>query len=129
MDYGFCVHNGPPLVPVLKLINPVHPFQSISSRSILIISSHSRLCLPGLLFPSGFPTKTLYAPLLSPIPATHPGHLILPVSITQIVFHEGCRSLSSSLYSFPHFPITSSLLGPNILLRTLFSNTLIISVS
>jgi hypothetical protein len=26
---------------------------------------HFRLCLPSGLFPSGLPTKTLYAPLLS----------------------------------------------------------------
>jgi hypothetical protein len=31
---------------------------------------------------------------------------------------------SSSLCNFLHSPVTSSLLGPNILLRTLFSNTL-----
>ena len=35
-----------------------------------------------------------------------------------------CRSLSSSLYSFLHSPVTSALLGPNMLLSTLFSNTL-----
>ena len=34
------------------------------------------------------------------------------------------RSLSSSLCSFLHSPVTSSPLGPNILLSTLFSNTL-----
>ena len=34
------------------------------------------------------------------------------------------RSLSFSLCSFLHSPVTSSLLGPNILLNTLFSNTL-----
>jgi hypothetical protein len=32
--------------------------------------------------------------------------------------------LSSSLCSFLHSPVTSSLLGPNILLNTLFPNTL-----
>jgi hypothetical protein len=37
---------------------------------------------------------------------------------------EQYRSLSSSLCSFLHFSVTSSLLGPNILLNTLFSNTL-----
>jgi hypothetical protein len=34
------------------------------------------------------------------------------------------RSFNSSLCSFLHSPVTSSLLGPNILLNTLFSNTL-----
>jgi hypothetical protein len=34
------------------------------------------------------------------------------------------RSFSSSLCNFLHYPVTSSLLGANILLKTLFSNTL-----
>jgi hypothetical protein len=33
------------------------------------------------------------------------------------------RSFSSSLCNFLHYPVTSSLLGPNILLNTLFSYT------
>jgi hypothetical protein len=34
-----------------------------SSRSILILSSYLRLDLPNGIFPSGFPTKTLYTTL------------------------------------------------------------------
>ena len=37
---------------------------------------------------------------------------------------EVYKSFSSSLCSLLHSPVTSSLLGPNILLNTMFSNTL-----
>jgi hypothetical protein len=45
---------------------PSHP---TSWRSILILSSNLRLGIPSGLYPSGFPTKTLYTPLPSPIRA------------------------------------------------------------
>ena len=104
----------------IQSITP-HP---TSWRFILILSSHLRFGLPSGLFPSGFSTKTLHTPPLSPIRATCPTHLIRPDFIIRTVFGEQYRSLSSSLCSFLQSLVTSSLLGPNILLSTLFSKTL-----
>jgi len=104
------------------------PIQSIyphptTWRSILILSTYLRLGLPIGNFPTRFPTKTLYSPLSSPIRATCPVHFILLYFIARTILGEQKRSFSSSLCSLFHSPVTSSLLGPNILLNTLFSNT------
>ena len=52
---------------------PSHP---TTWRSILILSSHLCWGLPAGLVPSGLPSKTLHACLLSPISATCPAYLI-----------------------------------------------------
>ena len=56
--------------------------------------------------------------------ATWLTNLILLDFIARTILAEQYRSLSSSLCSFLHSPVTSSLLAPNILLNTLFSNTI-----
>ena len=105
------------------------PIQSIPPNptswwSILILSFHLRLDLQSGLLPLGIPTKTLYTPLLYHTRATCPAHLIILDFITRLIFGEHYRSLSSPSRIFLHYPVTSSLIAPNIPPNTLFSNTL-----
>jgi hypothetical protein len=75
---------------------PPHP---TAWRSILILSTYLHLGLPSGLFPSSFPTQTLYTPPV-PIHVTCPAHLILLDLITQKILGEEHKSLSASLCSF-----------------------------
>ena len=117
-------HRCLPPVPILSQIDAVHDPHSTSWRSILILSSILRLGLPSGLFPSFFPTKMLYTPLFSLTRATFPDHLIRLDLITRKMFGEEYRSLSCTLRSSLLSPVTLSLSGQNILLITLFPNTL-----
>jgi len=92
----------------------------VSSRSVLLLYSH--LCL-GLANGLGFPTKTLYEPLLSPMHGTCLTYLTLYDLITQILFGVGYTLWNSLLSSLFHFSIASSLLGQGVSFSTLFSYT------
>ena len=92
--------------------SPYSHFLEINLNIILPSTSGSS----KWLFPSGFPTQTLYMPLLTLLLATCLAHLILDF-ITQTILGEEYRSLSSSLRSSLHSPVTLPLLDPNMLLR------------
>ena len=103
------IYNSQTPVPILSHINPVHAppshFLEIGLNIIL-------LSMPGSSY-WPLSIKTLYKSLLSPILATCPAHLILLYLIIRTVLEDEYRSLSSSLCSFLHSPVTSSPLGTN----------------
>ena len=117
-------YKRPPPVSILGPPNPVH-----------ITTSHLLEIHPNIINPSTprsprwslslrFPHQDpIHTPLL-----THTRHMPCP-SHSSRFYHPhniewGVQIISSSLCSLLHSPVTSSLLGPNILLNTIFSNTL-----
>jgi hypothetical protein len=111
-----------------KKCSTFHSFHKIQTESnliflrhILITPSHWRLSLPSILF--WFLTKTLYASVTYPVHTTCPACLILLHLITIATFGGQHELWNSSLSSFLHPPVTSSLVIPNIPLSTTFWNT------
>ena len=119
-----CFRKCPPPVPILSQLVPVHTPHTISWRSIIIIYSHMWLGLPSGLLPPSFPHQNPFC--TSPLRHTchmsnqsHSSWFYHPKNIGWAV-----QIISSFLCSFLHSSVISSLLGPHILLSTLFSNTL-----
>jgi len=73
------------LVQILSHVSTILALHSISWLSIWILLFYLRLGLPSDIFPLGFHTKTLYAPLPSPVRATCPANPILCYFITRIL--------------------------------------------
>ena len=111
-------HKRPPPVPILGQTNPVH-----------IPTSHLLEIHPNIIHPSTprspqwslslrFPHQD---PICPPL-LTHMHHMPSPSPssrfITRTILGEEYRSFSSLLCNLLHSPVTSSLLGPNILQNT-----------
>ena len=79
------IHKCPPPVPILNQLDPVHTPTSHFLKIYLNIILPSAPGSPQWSLSSGFPTKTLYTPLLSPIRATCNAHLILIDFITHTI--------------------------------------------
>ena len=117
-------HKRLPLVPLLGQPNPVH-----------IPTSHLLEIHPNIIHPSTPRSPqwslSLWFPHQDPIHpplVTHSCHMPSPFHSSWF-YHphnigEQYKSFSSSLCNLLNFPVTLSLLGPNILLNTIFSNTL-----
>jgi hypothetical protein len=96
-------HNSPSPVPTLSQSNPIHTPQANLPKI------HSDPILPPTpwsferLFPSVFPTKTLYNCLSSPMRATFPAHLIRLDFICLMISGDEYKLCSSPIVQLPPF--------------------------
>ena len=111
-------HKSPPPIPILGQPNPVH-----------IPTSHLLEIHPNIIHPSTprYPQWSLslrfsHQDPIHPLLLTHTCHMPSPSHSSRFchphILGEEYKSFSSSLCNLLHSPVTSSLLGPNILLNT-----------
>ena len=118
-----CIHKCPPSFPILSQLHPVHTtlsnFLKINFNIILPSTSWSPQWPLSFRLPHQHPAQPSILPHTRHLNA----HFIRLDFTTRTILGKKYRSFSSSLCSFLHSPITSSLLGTNTL-NSLFSNTL-----
>ena len=122
-EVHYSIHKCSLTVPILSQIDSVYASTShfLKIHLNIIFPSKPRSSNWSLFFRIPRQNRVYASPL--PIRAIFSAHLIPLDLITRTILGE-YRSLSPSLCSFLHSPVTSSLLGPNTLLSTPFLNTL-----
>lgn len=120
MKVRYCVQKNPPQVSILSLMNPVHTQPYFPDIHFNII-----LCMYTQLFKVVSSFQSISTKCLSFLPSVLHA---LPISSSfaltvLIIFSEDYKICSYSLCSFLLCPVTSFLLGPNIVLTILFSYT------
>ena len=110
-------HKLPPPVSILGQPSPVHKPTSHLLEIHPNITHPSTPRSPQWFLPSGFPTKTLYTPLPSPIRATCPAHLILLDFITHTILGEQYKSFSSSLCNLLYSPVLTPFKARSVFTR------------
>jgi hypothetical protein len=118
----YLADKSPPLVPILSQINPIRTIPSC------LCKIHFKYCPPTYVlvflvisFLLAFPS--IQYPICIP-PLPHSCDMPCPSHPWLDHSNYTWRKVSSSLCSFLQPPVTSSLLDQNVLLNTLFSNTL-----
>ena len=122
----YLIYKCPSTVPILSQLDSIHTPTShfLEIRQNIILPSTPGSSKWSICLRFSHKNPIYFSPLLSPIRTTCPAYLIILDFITRTILGKEYRSLSSSLCSFLHSPVTSSHLGPNTLLSTLFSNSL-----
>jgi hypothetical protein len=116
------IHKSQPLIPILTQMNPIHNFliYSTKTHTKIVLASTPMSLDWSLLYRYSDKNVILISYLIHPCYMLISSNPILYHLISLIIFGEAYKLRSSSLRNLLQLPATYFILGPNILLSTLF---------